>query len=49
MKTRIRSRGFFFTLVVALAVGVAVAVAHPPAGAKSPWSLNATIIEACSC
>ena len=49
MKTRIRSLGFFVAPAIALAVGVAVAVANPPAGAKSPWSLNATIIEACSC
>ena len=49
MKTRIRSLGFFVALAAALAVGVAVAVAYPPAGGQSPWSLNATIIEACSC
>ena len=44
-----RSGGFLASVVIALIVGVAAAVANQSAGAKPAWSLNATIIEACSC
>jgi hypothetical protein len=48
MNQRTRTRGFFLFLGLVLVVGVAVAVAQQ-AKVKPAWSLNATIIEACSC
>jgi hypothetical protein len=47
MAQRSKSRGFFLILGVALVVGVAAAVAQQKA--SPAWSMNATIIEACSC
>ena len=47
MTQRTRSRGFFLFLGLVLVLGVAVAVAQQKAGPT--WSMNATIIEACSC
>jgi hypothetical protein len=43
-----RSRRFFLFLGAVLVVGVAVAVAQQTK-ASPAWSMNATIIEACSC
>ena len=43
------SGGLLVAVSLALVVGVAAAVALQAPGAKPAWSLNATIIEACSC
>jgi hypothetical protein len=48
MTHRIRSRRFFLFLGLVLVLGVAVAVAQQTK-ANPAWSMNATIIEACSC
>ena len=43
-----RSRGLFGATMLALMLGVAVAVANQDK-AKPAWTFNATVIEACSC
>jgi hypothetical protein len=48
MTKTMRSGGLFAATMLALVVGVAVALANQGKG-KPAWSLNATIIEACSC
>ncbi len=48
MAQRTRSRRFFLFLGLLLVLGVAVAVATAQQ-TKPAWSMNATIIEACSC